>query len=124
MTWLTNESRDTAGEKLAALIRQPGIVAIPGAHNALAAMLAQKAGFQALYLSGAALTASLGLPDLGILGLEELSFFTRTICRATALPPKTFLPNHSSLLMRHRCEMARRWRAARARSSRYDMAHE
>jgi methylisocitrate lyase len=86
MTWLTNETRDTAGEKLAALIRQPGIVTIPGAHNALAAMLAQKAGFQALYLSGAALTASLGLPDLGILGLEELSFFTRTICRATALP--------------------------------------
>src|SRR5216684_3298379 len=88
MTWLTSESRDAtpAGEKLAALIRQPGIVTIPGAHNALAAMLVQKAGFQALYLSGAALTASLGLPDLGILGLEELSFFTRTICRATALP--------------------------------------
>src|SRR6266446_1373415 len=88
MTWLTSESRDAtpAGEKLAALIRQPGIVTIPGAHNVLAAMLAQKAGFQALYLSGAALTASLGLPDLGILGLEELSFFTRTICRSTALP--------------------------------------
>jgi len=88
MTWLTNESRDVtpAGEKLAALIRQPGIVTIPGAHNALAAMIAQKAGFQALYLSGAALTASLGLPDLGILGLEELSFFTRTICCATNLP--------------------------------------
>ena len=88
MTWLTNESRDAtpAGEKLAALIRQPGIIMIPGAHNALSAMLAQKGGFQALYLSGAALTASLGLPDLGILGLEELSFFTRTICRATDLP--------------------------------------
>lgn len=86
MTWLTNETRDTAGEKLAALIRQPGIVTIPGAHNALAAILAQKAGFQAIYLSGAALTASLGLPDLGILGLDELSFFTRTISRATALP--------------------------------------
>src|SRR3984893_18371295 len=88
MTWLTNESRDAtpAGEKLAAIIRQPGIIMIPGAHNALSAMLAQKGGFQALYLSGAALTASLGLPDLGILGLEELSFFTRTICRATDLP--------------------------------------
>src|ERR1700730_16216409 len=88
MTWLTNESRDAtpAGEKLAALIRQPGILTIPGAHNALAAILARKAGFRALYLSGPALTASLGLPDLGILGLDELSFFTRTICRATDLP--------------------------------------
>jgi methylisocitrate lyase len=88
MTWLDEKPSDSArpGDRLAELWRQPGIVKIPGAHNALAALMAKKAGFQALYLSGAALTASLGLPDLGILGLGELCFFTRAISRAAALP--------------------------------------
>src|SRR5205814_8651720 len=46
----------------------------------------RRAGFGALYLSGAAVTASLALPDLGILTLDELTFFTRAICRAVDLP--------------------------------------
>jgi len=88
MIWLDEKTGNSArpGERLAELWRQPGIVAIPGAHNALAALIAKKAGFKALYLSGAALTASLGLPDLGVLGLDELCFFTRAITRAAALP--------------------------------------
>lgn len=88
MTWLDEQPSDSTrpGDRLAELWRQPGIVRIPGAHNALAALIAKKAGFKALYLSGAALTASLGLPDLGILGLGELCFFTRAISRAAALP--------------------------------------
>jgi methylisocitrate lyase len=49
-------------------------------------MLAKKAGFKALYISGAAVTASLGLPDLGILTLEELCFVTRMVSRSTNLP--------------------------------------
>jgi methylisocitrate lyase len=87
-TWLTNDGNDAmpAGERLAELWRAPGIVQIPGAHNALAAMLAKRAGFKALYLSGAALSASLGLADLGIFGLDELCFFTRSIVRAAELP--------------------------------------
>jgi len=88
MIWLEDKTTDapTAGERLAELWRASGIVAIPGAHNALAALLAKQAGFKALYLSGAALSASLGLADLGILGLEELCFFTRAIVRAAQLP--------------------------------------
>ena len=88
MTWLTNDRADHVppGERLAQLWREPGIVMVPGAHHALAAMLAQRAGFKAIYLSGAALSASLGLADLGILGLDELCLFTRTIARAAALP--------------------------------------
>jgi methylisocitrate lyase len=88
MIWLDEKPSGSAhpGDRLAELWRQPGIVRIPGAHNALAALMAKKAGFKALYLSGAALTASLGLPDLGILGLGELCFFTRAISRAAALP--------------------------------------
>jgi methylisocitrate lyase len=88
MTWLTSDARGVkpAGERLAELWRRPEIVRIPGAHNPLAARLAQRAGFQALYLSGAALSASLGLADLGLLSLEELRVCARSICRVSELP--------------------------------------
>ena len=59
---------------------------IPGAHNGLAAQQAKSAGFEALYLSGAAMTASMGLPDLGIITVDEVCFFIRQIARASGLP--------------------------------------
>lgn len=88
MTWLeaADWPEERPGDRFAALVEQPGIVRIPGAHNAMAGLLAKKAGFDCLYISGAAITASLGIPDVGILSLEELCFFTRTIYRATRLP--------------------------------------
>src|SRR5512145_1246744 len=88
MTWLTTEERDPrpAGDRLAALWERPGIVRMPGAHDPLAALLARRAGFEALYLSGAAVTASLALPDLGVLTLGELTTTARAICRASGLP--------------------------------------
>jgi len=88
MNWLSNDATEAAppGERLAHLWRGPGILKIPGAHNALAGLLAKRAGFQALYLSGAALSATLGLADLGILNLDEVCLFARTISRATGLP--------------------------------------
>ncbi len=66
--------------------KTPGILRLPGAHNALAGLLAKDAGFDALYISGGALTASQGLPDLGIMTLEELCANVRSIARATQLP--------------------------------------
>jgi methylisocitrate lyase len=88
MVWLNDDASDSTppGERLAELWRGPGILQIPGAHHALAGLLAKRAGFKALYLSGAALSASLGLADLGILGLDELCLFTRMVSRATGLP--------------------------------------
>jgi methylisocitrate lyase len=87
MTWLTQaDSAASAGERLAKLWERPGILTIPGAHNGLAAMLARRAGFEALYLSGAALSASMGLADLGIMTVEELTMFARMICRTAGLP--------------------------------------
>jgi len=88
MAWLTETNRDErpAGDRLAELWAARGIVRMPGAHDPLAALLARRAGFEALYLSGAALTASLALPDLGVLTLSELTFFTRAVCRAAGLP--------------------------------------
>ena len=88
MTWLTNDDRTDVppGERLAELWQRKEILVVPGAHNALAGIQARRAGFQAIYLSGAALSASLGLADLGIITCEELCFFARTICRASGLP--------------------------------------
>jgi methylisocitrate lyase len=88
MTWLVERDRDPrpAGDRLAALWARPGIVRMPGAHDPLAALLARRAGFEALYVSGAAVTASLALPDLGVLTLGELTTTTRAICRASGLP--------------------------------------
>ncbi|MEE8351129.1 MAG: methylisocitrate lyase [Rhodospirillales bacterium] len=88
MTWLEGNTRDTrsAGERLQELINRPEILGVPGTHNGLAGMLAKDAGFEALYISGGALTASMGLPDLGIMTLEELCFVTRMVSRSTDLP--------------------------------------
>ena len=88
MTWLTETDRDSrpAGDRLAALWAEPGILGLPGTHDPLAALLARRAGFRALYVSGAGLAASLALPDLGILTLGELTYFTRAIVRASGLP--------------------------------------
>jgi methylisocitrate lyase len=75
-----------AGERFRALLQQPGILQIPGAHNGIAALQAKAAGFQAIYLSGAAMTAQMGLPDLGIITVDEVCFLIRQVTRASGLP--------------------------------------
>ena len=77
---------EPAGERFAKLIRRSGILRIPGAYNGLAALQAKRQGFEALYLSGAAVSASMGLPDLGIITVEDVCFFVRQVSRASALP--------------------------------------
>ena len=77
---------DTAGRRFRHLMQQPGILKLPGAHNGMAALQAKKAGFDGLYLSGAAMTASMGIPDLGIITVDEVTFFIRQIVRASGLP--------------------------------------
>ncbi len=87
MTWLLEQSDDTPpGERIARLWQRPQILRMPGAHHALAGIIARRAGFEALYLSGSAVSSTLGLPDVGIITLDELCFFTRSIYRATNLP--------------------------------------
>src|SRR3982074_3594021 len=75
-----------AGERFRALLGRPGILQLPGAHNGMAALQARAAGFDALYLSGAAMTPSIGLPDLGIITVDEVCFFIRQVARASGLP--------------------------------------
>src|ERR1043165_9394927 len=61
-------------------------IAIPGVFNALVAKMAERLGHQAVYLSGGALSAAFGVPDVGLLTLSEFVSEARTIARATSLP--------------------------------------
>jgi methylisocitrate lyase len=75
-----------AGERFRALLAEPGIARLPGAHNGQAALQARAAGFPGVYLSGAAMSASMGLPDLGVITIEDVCFFIRQVARASGLP--------------------------------------
>jgi len=61
-------------------------IAIPGVFNALVAMMAERIGHDAIYLSGGALSAAYGVPDVGLLSLNEFVDEARIIARATKLP--------------------------------------
>jgi methylisocitrate lyase len=63
-----------------------GPVQLPGVFNALVARIAERLGFPAVYLSGAALSASYALPDVGLVTLSELVAAARAITQATTLP--------------------------------------
>lgn len=88
MTYLIADDlpMESAGQRFRKVLNQPGILRLPGAHNGQAALQAKAAGFDGLYLSGAAMTASMGLPDLGIITIDEVCFFIRQIARASGLP--------------------------------------
>jgi len=75
-----------ASARFRASLARPGILRLPGAHNGMAGLQAKSAGFEGLYLSGAAMTAQMGLPDLGIITVDEVAFFIRQIVRASGLP--------------------------------------
>jgi methylisocitrate lyase len=79
-------SGQPAGLRFRELLDRAGILQIPGTHSGMAAIQARDAGFASLYLSGAAMTASMGLPDLGIITIEEVAFFIRQVARASGLP--------------------------------------
>jgi methylisocitrate lyase len=81
-----DRAKTPPGERLRELLAKPGIVQMPGAYNGLAARLAARAGFKSLYLSGAAMSASMGLADLGIITVDEVCHFIRQVVRASDLP--------------------------------------
>ena len=88
MTYLVGADQPAAqaGDRFRALLARPEIVRLPGAHNGLASLQARAAGFPGVYLSGAAMSASMGLPDLGVITVEDVCFFVRQVARASGLP--------------------------------------
>src|SRR5579863_4213019 len=81
------KSDSTAPARLWAALKAECPLQVVGAVNAYCAMLAEHAGFHALYLSGAGVAnASLGLPDLALTTLQDVSEDVRRITGATSLP--------------------------------------
>jgi methylisocitrate lyase len=77
----------SAGARLRAAVTEERPLQVAGAINAYSAMLAQQAGFRALYLSGAGVAnASFGLPDLGVTTLDNVLEDARRITAASDLP--------------------------------------
>lgn len=80
-------SRDPAGARFRAALEAERPLQIVGTINAYCALLAERAGFRAIYLSGAGVAnASFGLPDLGVTTLDDVAEDVRRITDATSLP--------------------------------------
>ena len=62
------------------------LLRFPGAHAPIVALAIQERGFDGIYISGAALSAELGLPDIGLTTLTEVASRGRQIARVTELP--------------------------------------
>jgi methylisocitrate lyase len=77
----------SAGARLREAVREEQPLQVVGAINANHALLARRAGFRAIYLSGGGVAAgSLGIPDLGITGLEDVLVDVRRITDVCDLP--------------------------------------
>ena len=77
---------ETGGDALRLLLEREGATAVAGVFDPLSALIAERAGFEALYFSGAAFSARLGIPDIGLFTLDELASAVRWVSRATSLP--------------------------------------
>lgn len=88
MTWIIEESKSQ--QQLASdfmeHVNKDNALPIVGAHDGMSSLLAKKCGFSHLYLSGGALSASMGIPDIGLLTLEDVTQRAREIIRASNLP--------------------------------------
>lgn len=79
------DTAQTKRRRLRELITKRTVM-LPGAFNALSAMQIERAGFEAVYVSGAALTAARGLPDIGLLSMTEVVSDAATIANAVSIP--------------------------------------
>ncbi|MEX1078445.1 MAG: methylisocitrate lyase [Homoserinimonas sp.] len=72
--------------KLRAALKTGELLRFPGAFNPLSARLIQEKGFEGVYISGAVLSADLGLPDIGLTTLSEVAQRSSQIARMSDLP--------------------------------------
>lgn len=86
MTWLTPDPDEHPAKRFREMLEGDETIVVPGVFNGLTALLAKRAGAEALYLSGAAFSASMGMPDVGLFTLDELARAARQIVRVTRIP--------------------------------------
>ena len=72
--------------ELRAALRSGKLLRFPGAFSPLVSLLIERHGFEGVYISGAVLSADLGLPDVGLTTLSEVAQRGRAIARVTSLP--------------------------------------
>ncbi len=72
--------------QFAAALKSGKLLQFPGAYNPLVAMLIEQKGFDGVYISGAVMSNSLGLPDIGFTTLTEVTQFASQIAKVTSLP--------------------------------------
>src|SRR5947208_17175468 len=73
--------------RLRELLAGGGTIVAPGAYDALSALLVERAGFPAVYMTGFGVTASLiGRPDVGLLSMREMADAARRIVSAVGVP--------------------------------------
>jgi len=74
-------------DKLRALLERPGIITMPGCYDAMSAKLIERAGFEATFMGGFAVSASrIGMPDTGLISYNEMLDQGRNIASAVSIP--------------------------------------
>lgn len=88
MTWILEEakSQQQLADDFIEHVKKDNALPLVGAHDGMSSLLAKKNGFNHLYLSGGALSASMGIPDIGLLTLDDVVRRVREIIRASNLP--------------------------------------
>jgi 2-methylisocitrate lyase-like PEP mutase family enzyme len=77
----------TPADQLRHLLRRPGLLVMPGCHDAISARLIQQAGFEIGFMSGFAVSAArLGMPDTGLISYGEMVEQGQNICRGASIP--------------------------------------
>ncbi len=88
MTWILEEakSQQQLADDFIEHVKKDNALPLVGAHDGMSSLLAKKNGFNHLYLSGGALSASMGIPDIGLLTLDDVVRRVHEIIRASNLP--------------------------------------
>jgi len=76
----------TQAARLRELLRRDGMVVAPGAYDCITARLIERAGFDAVYMTGAGTAATLGYPDFGLVTMSEMAANAGRIANCVKLP--------------------------------------
>ena len=76
----------TKARKLRDLIERPGPFLVPNLYDAITAKYAERAGFEAVFMSGSSVASALGFPDVGLVTLSEAASQARYMANAVSLP--------------------------------------
>ena len=86
MNYVVSQNAVDKRKDFRAALKSGKLLRFPGAFSPLVAMAIQRQGFEGVYVSGAALSADLGLPDIGLTTLSEVAARGSAIACATNLP--------------------------------------